>query len=347
MHSMFSVRFLELKTTMVVGVNKLSAPFYVQFEVTDRCNNRCFFCYNDKAPTFGNELTLKEIWSILRQLKEAGVFSINFNGGEPLMRPDFFEIMEYAHYLGFSLHMNTNATLIDDYKAKRIARCMGTICTSILRPDECGHDCDTGRKGAYRDAIKGIQTLVNNGVKVEVNVCTHKKNVEDIYKIAELVDSIGCYALCSTRYILNSKDNVDYLLDKEDTEFLIDTLYKARQNFKNLKAISLPGPVPFCEISPKYHEKLAELNVPCQFGYGLCRISATGNVTPCTISDEIIGDLRNESFKDVWNSNKWDKYVHLEHLPVNCRECDELRLCRGGMCSVRSVYTLLWVEDLY
>ena len=92
----------------------------------------------------------------------------------------------------------------------------------------------------------------------------------------------------------------------------------------------MPGPVPFCEISPKYHKKLAELNVPCQFGYGLCRISATGKVTPCTISDEVIGDLRNESFKDVWNSNKWDRYLRLEHLPVSCRECDELRLCRGG-----------------
>ena len=314
-------------------VTKLSAPFYVQFEVTDRCNNRYFFCYNEKAPTVGDELSLKEIKGILHQLKDAGVFSININGGEPLMRQDFFEIMEYAHYLGFLLHLNTNATLIDDYTAKRISRCMRNVCTSILRPDESGHDKDTGRVGAYKGVINGIRALVRNGVGVEVNVCTHKGNYKSIYDIAKLADSLGCHAICSTRYILNSKDNVEYLLGKDDTEILVDLLCQAKKDFRNLSSeggISLPGPVPFCEISPQYHDKLAELNVPCQFGFGLCRISATGKVTPCTISDDIIGDLRKESFRDIWNSKKWEKYRKLEHLPCNCKLCNELSRCRGG-----------------
>ncbi|GHU17435.1 heme d1 biosynthesis radical SAM protein NirJ2 [Alphaproteobacteria bacterium] len=312
------------------GVQQLKAPFYVQFEVTDKCNNRCFFCYNEKACTSGDELSCDEIKRVLDELKVAGVFSVNLNGGEPLMRDDFFEIMEYASYLGFDLHLNTNGTLIDDYAAKRIARCMRSICTSILHSDRDFHDKATGRKGSYDDVIRGIKYLVKNGVQVEVNVCTSKQNYKDIYSIAKLSADIGCYALCSTRYILNHKDNLDLLMDKQSTIELVDALIKAKNDFSGLHSVTLPGPVPFCELPMEYHAKLASLNIPCQFGYGLCRISATGNVTPCTISDDLIGDLRKDSFENIWNSDKWSKYRKLEHLPSNCKLCDDLSFCHGG-----------------
>lgn len=311
-------------------VQKLRAPFYVQFEVTDKCNNKCFFCYNDKAHTNGAELSLQEIKNILDAMHKAGVFSININGGEPLMRHDIFEIMEYAKYLGFMLHMNTNATLVDDYAAKRIARCMNSICTSILRSNRDEHDKDTGRIGAYDDALRGIKTLVANGVNVEVNVCTHKYNYKDIPNIAKLAAESGCHALCSTRYILNHKDNAGFLMDAASTIELVDMLYKSKHEYSGLQSITLPGPVPFCELPSEYYHKLHDLNIPCQFGYGLCRISATGKVTPCTISDDIIGDLRKNSFEEIWDSEKWSQYRKLSHLPENCKSCDELRKCRGG-----------------
>lgn len=311
-------------------LGQLSAPFYVQFEVTDRCNNRCFFCYNEKSSTAGKELSYREIKRILEELKEAGVFSINLNGGEPLMREDFFEIMEYAYYLGFDLHLNTNGTLIDDYAAKRISRCMRSICTSILYSEKEKHDVATGRQGAYDDVLSGIKNLVKNGVSVEVNVCTSKQNYKDIYDISKLSAELGCYAICSTRYILNHKDNLALLMDAKSTVELVDMLLKAKNDFGELSSVTLPGPVPFCELPEEYHKKLALLNIPCQFGYGLCRISATGKVTPCTISDDLMGDLRESSFKEIWNSDAWAKYRMLIHLPSNCKICGDLSNCRGG-----------------
>ena len=311
-------------------VRDLKAPFYVQFEVTNKCNNKCFFCYNEKAQMRGNELTLNEIKRILREMKERGVFYVNFNGGEPLMRQDFFEIIEYAHSLDFDLHINTNATLIDDYAAKRIARCIPSICTSILHSDGNEHDRETGRVGAFDDVFKGIKALVDNGVGVEVNVCTHKKNYQDIPNIAKLAVNAGCHALCITKYILNNKNNLDFLLDAKSTEELVDILYRAKDEIDGLEFIALTGPVPFCELPVNYYSKLADLNVPCQFGYGLCRISATGKITPCTISDAIMGDLRETSFEKIWTSPAWDKYRNLCHLPKNCHTCSELSKCRGG-----------------
>jgi MoaA/NifB/PqqE/SkfB family radical SAM enzyme len=195
---------------------------------------------------------------------------------------------------------------------------MPSICTSILHSRREKHDKDTGRIGAFDDVLRGIKILVAHGVKVEVNVCTHKKNYQDIPNIAKLAVKAGCHALCSTKYILNSKTNLDFLMDAKSTLELVDILYQSKHEIDGLEFIALTGPVPFCELPKDYYDKLNELNIPCQFGYGLCRISATGKVTPCTISDAVMGDLREVSFQEMWKAPAWDKYRYLCHLPQNC-----------------------------
>lgn len=307
-----------------------SAPFYVQFELTEQCNNRCYFCYNPLGHIGGQEFDLPKIKDILKQLHDAGVFRINFNGGEPTIRPDFRSILEYATGLGFELHMNTNSTLITDDLAHFISLYMKSVCTSILHSNKEEHDRMTGRSGAYDDVIKGISCLRNNNVKVEVNVCTSTENYRDIYNIGKLISSLDCYALCSTRYILNDAKNKALLLNSAETMELIDSLLKVKNDFPNITDVSLPGPVPYCEIDKSYYEKLRILNIPCQYGYGLARISPSGNVTPCTISDDVMGNLNNDSFEHIWNAPTWEKYECLCHIPVPCRDCNEFHVCRGG-----------------
>lgn len=311
-------------------INRFKAPLYVQFELTERCNNKCYFCYNPLGRISGEELTFKEIHNILSQLREAGVFRINFNGGEPLMRTDFLQIIEYAHSLGFELHMNTNSTLVTHDIAKEISRFMKSVCTSVLSSNERQHDRMTGRTGAYRDVLRGIDIWRENGIEVEVNVCTSTENYNDIYNIGKLIAAHDCYALCSTRYILNSPENKHLLLNKLQTEILIDLLMKVKEEIPTIRDVSLPGPVPYCEVGKEYYEKLKLLNIPCQYGYGLARISPVGIVTPCTISDDEMGNLRKSSFSKIWSGTAWDKYTNMCHIPDSCKNCEELSKCRGG-----------------
>lgn len=311
-------------------IRRMSAPFYVQFELTEACNNKCYFCYNPLGKIAGNEMTTEKIKEILKQLSDVGVFRINFNGGEPLTRVDFKEIVQYAADLGFELHMNTNSTLVTYDVAKFVSRHMKSICTSILHSQKAIHDKMTGRVGAYDDMVRGIEIWRNNGVKVEVNVCTSADNYSDIYNIGKLASKLDCYALCSTRYILNSPDNVGHLLNADQTVELIEMLLKVKEDFPNISDVSLPGPVPYCEIPAEYHEKLRLLNIPCQYAYGLARISPTGKVTPCTISNDEIGDLNEKSFTEIWNCEGWKKYEQLCHIPQACRSCEDLNRCKGG-----------------
>jgi radical SAM protein with 4Fe4S-binding SPASM domain len=313
-----------------VQIKRLASPLYVQFELTELCNNKCYFCYNPLGYVSGDELNTTEVKDIIRQLHGAGVFRINFNGGEPLLRSDLIEIVEYAYSLGLELHMNTNSTLVTDKIAGAISKYMKSICTSVLSSDEAIHDRMTGRAGAYNDVLRGIDVWRNNGVDVEVNVCTSTENYDDIYNIGKLIAKHDCYALCSTRYILNSPDNRHLLLNSKQTEELVDLLLRVKNEIPLIRDVSLPGPVPYCELSEAYYERLRQLNIPCQYGYGLARISPVGVVTPCTISDDEMGDLRKQSFLEIWQSDTWKKFERICHIPDACTHCEELKRCRGG-----------------
>src|SRR5580698_9638347 len=89
---------------------ELGIPLSVQLDLTYRCNEECIHCYLDHEDH--GEMTTSEIKNLLDQLAEAGVFFLTLSGGEILLRKDFFEILEYARSLLFSVKLKTNAVLI-------------------------------------------------------------------------------------------------------------------------------------------------------------------------------------------------------------------------------------------
>jgi MoaA/NifB/PqqE/SkfB family radical SAM enzyme len=98
---------------------KLGIPLSVQLDLTYRCNERCVHCYLDHDDH--GEMTTTEIKDLLDQLAAAGVFFLILSGGEIFLRKDLFEIVEHARKLLFSVKLKTNAVLIREAKARRIA----------------------------------------------------------------------------------------------------------------------------------------------------------------------------------------------------------------------------------
>lgn len=89
-------------------------------ELTNQCNLRCRHCYASAREKLENELSLDEVKQLLRELSQVGTVEVEFSGGEPLLRPDLFEIIEYAKGLDFSVVLITNGTLVDRETAKRL-----------------------------------------------------------------------------------------------------------------------------------------------------------------------------------------------------------------------------------
>ena len=114
-------------------------PLSVQLDVTYRCNERCVHCYLDHDDH--GEMTTAEIKGVLDQLAEAGVFFLTFSGGEVFMRMDFFDLVEYARSLMFCVKVKTNAFMIREEEADRLAAATSIRCRSAST--RIGRRCTT------------------------------------------------------------------------------------------------------------------------------------------------------------------------------------------------------------
>src|SRR3989475_5861892 len=109
-----------LMQEMTATALRLGVPISVQLDVTYRCNERCVHCYLDHDDH--GEMTPAEIRDVLDQMAEAGVFFLTISGGEVLMRMDFFDILAHARARMFSVKVKTNAFMIREKEADRLAR---------------------------------------------------------------------------------------------------------------------------------------------------------------------------------------------------------------------------------
>ena len=310
---------------------RCSAPISVQFELTYRCNCDCFFCYTHLGPPPTEELATGEILGILHELKTAGVHSVNFNGGEPLLREDFVEIAGNACRLGLDLHLNTNGTLLSDSLASDLQDLLPSVCVSLLDPTPSGHDRLVGYDGAFHKTIKGIQILRRHGIAVEVNTAASALNFEHLDDIARIAVENGATAFLVTRYVVTSDRYAHLALNTRQTLAMLRSLRDIEATLPGLERISLPGPIPLCAVPSDLRDCLRRWNVQCSVGFGMCRIDPAGNVSPCTIlAAPVFGNLRNQSFHEIWTSAEWERFVQCDHLPERCMSCESLAECRGG-----------------
>ena len=167
---MLDIKLKKEKADMVADyrrqLQKSPKLKYLFLELTSHCNESCLHCGSRCGEFEYDELTFDDYKHILNTVKED--FDIRkmmlcITGGEPLLRPDFFEIMNYAKSLGFTWGMTSNGTLIDDEVTKKLYDAgMGTIAVSIDGLPEY-HDAFRRTPGGFDAAMKGLHSLVNFG----------------------------------------------------------------------------------------------------------------------------------------------------------------------------------------
>ncbi len=137
-------------------------PFYVQWELTHRCNLHCVMCYNRPQPE--PELSTAECFDVLEQLAGAGVLRLGLTGGEILTRPDFFAIATRARELGFALDLKTNGTLITPDVADRIAALAPVqVDISLLGATPGTSDAVMRGQNTLAGVLRGVKLLQNAG----------------------------------------------------------------------------------------------------------------------------------------------------------------------------------------
>jgi AdoMet-dependent heme synthase len=310
---------------------RLNIPLNVQLDLTYRCNERCVHCYLDHHDH--GEMTTAEIKHLMEEMADAGVFTLTFSGGEILVRKDFFEIVEHARRLTFSIKLKTNAILIGAQEARRL-RDLGVhdIQVSIYSHRAEVHDAITLVPGSLKRSLDAIRFLIAQGLKVTMAYVLMKRNIGDYPEVQALARDLGAeFTMDPT--ITPMMDGDRSILSLGVDQNALREVYRDSSLVGNVEQ--------FCAIPPESGQQNLEAR-PCSAGHTSCYVSPYGDVYPCVQFPLPTGNVRRERFVDIWrHSTEMNEVraIRLKDLPTcsscthvsNCSRCPGLAYMEGNM----------------
>lgn len=306
----------------------LSSPITVELEVTAGCNNVCQFCYNVWQK--GQLQPEADMFFILDRLIEADVKMLFLTGGEPFLRKDIFDLMEYSLNNGVRTSVVTNGTLLTEEKAQTL-KGLGIPVQVSLHGTEKVHDHLVGVPGAYQKTMQGLKYLHDCSVSTNINITLTKQNFSELPHVGEVARSLRA-SLSMTRLVLTGTGvNRELQFTKETITELMDFL--AEQS--HLKGASIQSPFPVCCLGEEGIPKMLKLYdmfdiVGCQGGITWCAVSPEGKVRSCGAMGMEAGDLLTDDLRTIWKSEPVWKCRTFQHVPPVCLECEYLSVCTGG-----------------
>ncbi len=310
-----------------------SAPITINWAITNRCNFGCDHCYSRSDTS--EELDIDEVNAILEKLAAAKVFSLNFGGGEPLLRKDLLDAARRAADLGFTVSMNSNGYLIDGDRALRIKDAgFSKVGISIDSPRPEVHDRFRGTKRSHEKAISALAFLKQAGIETSISSVICRINIDDVDGLIEMALSTGVSNInfhnfkCSGLGFAN-KDVLD-LSSGEWRDFYIEAI-ELKKTVTNLR-ISLEDPI-ISLLGEKNEETLVKGSV-C--GKLSLNIKSNGDITPCGFIPIVIGNICRDDLIEIWNDSPVLLKMRNKEPQGKCISCDSQSECLGG-CTARTL----------
>jgi len=313
----------------------LDAPICLTWEITYACNLQCVHCLSSSGTRDPRELSTDQAKAVLDELRDLQVFYINIGGGEPMIRKDFFEILEHAEANDIGVKFSTNGTYITAENARRLAAMNYLdIQISLDGVDAVTNDAVRG-KGSYATAIAAMNHLREaNFGQFKISVVVTRHNVDQLDAFKALADSYGAQLrITRLRPSGRGADTWDELHPTQQQQRQIyDWLMKHGENV-------LTGDS-FFHLNA-FGESLPGLNL-CGAGRVVCLIDPIGDVYACpfVIHDQFkAGSLLGDGgFTKVWKES--DLFLSLREPESEgaCSACGSYDACQGG-CMAAKFFT--------
>jgi len=313
----------------------LDAPICLTWELTYACNLQCVHCLSSSGQRDERELSTEEAKKILDDLRDLQVFYINIGGGEPMVRRDFFELLEYSVTNGIGVKFSTNGAFIDEEKARRLAATdYLDIQISLDGVDAVTNDAIRG-EGSYDMAIRAMENLkAANFGQFKISVVVTRHNVSQLDQFKALADHYGAQLRITRLRPAGRGADTWHELHPTNAQQreIYNWLLKHGENvltgdsFFHLNALgeSLPG-----------------LNM-CGAGRVVCLIDPIGDVYACpfVIHDEFkAGNVRDEGgFAKVWKQSDLFLSLREPQSAGACASCGAFDACQGG-CMAAKFFT--------
>jgi len=289
-------KILGPRGLLVARSSRNRIPLTGILELTHRCNESCIHCYvvqpGKSAP---HELSTDAWKDVIGQLAEAGTMEITFSGGEVFLRQDLFELLQEARKLGFSIKISTNATLIGDAEAERLADLKPwEIGVSLYGGDAETHDSITTRIGSFGETVAGVRRLTERGVRVKIRSVLMKENMGQEKQLAVLAQSLGASFAQDPLLTPRSDGSLDNLIHRLSRQELQQALVPELERFSG-------------GFDEQRWEELRQMKLRdnlCKAGVNFFTINPYGIVLPCVQFQLPAGDLKKERFKTIWNHSE-------------------------------------------
>lgn len=307
-------------------------PVSGTFELTPRCNLNCKMCYIHLADSelnhFGQELTAAQWISLGEEAVRRGMLYLLLTGGEPLLRNDFCEIYTALSKMGLMITVNTNGTLINE----KIVECFQTYQPEKVNITLYGMSDSTyarlcGVPGGFRNAIRGIKSLKQAGIRVNLNTTFTSLNIADMEDLVSFAKEEQLPIRMSSfifPQIRNLHKTESVNLSPEETgiaaahfdELTLENSQIEKRKAFIQKCIANTAPVP-----PAEESRMSS----CMAGRGAFWISWDGKMYPCGMLPDFCQDIRNTTFSEAWAATILE--VQEIRLPEECISCKYQRIC--------------------
>jgi heme d1 biosynthesis radical SAM protein NirJ len=358
----------ELRHPTPLAPRRKPAGPVVIWNLVRRCNLCCEHCYSISADIdFPGELTTEQVFRTMDDLKAFGVPVLILSGGEPLLRPDLFDIAARAKSQGFYVGLSTNGTLIDDPMAARIAATGFDYVGISLDGTEATHDRFRRMQGGYRAALAGIRRCRDLGIKVGLRFTLTQRNAPELPAMLELLEAerIDKFYLSHLNYagrgnVNRRKDAVlettrqamDRLFDAcwRDLERGVERDYVTGNNDADGVYLLLWARARFPHLEAHLRAKLAQWGGNAT-GVNIANIDNLGNVHPDTYWwNYSLGNVKQRPFSAIWTDSRDPLMAGLKRKPRplkgRCGQCAYLDVCNGNT-RVRAMQVSgdAWAED--
>ena len=347
-----SLRYTKNAHAMRNGAGEGMGPVVV-WNSTKTCNLKCRHCYmSSDNKKYQNELTTQEAKSFIDDLADFHVPVLLFSGGEPLIRPDFFELAEYAQAKGVRPTLSTNGTLITREVAQRIKDIgVGYVGISLDGLQDV-NDQFRGVEGAFQKAMAGIQNCVAVGQRVGLRFTINHHNIQELENIFDFIERENINRVCFYHLVYSGRGTAMKNQDvtAEESRRAMDIIIRRTKDFEDrglekeiltvdnhcdgvymyLKAVSESNDQQAAQI-----KKYISMNGGNRSGIAFGEVDPFGYVHPDQFTQHhTFGNVRDRKFSEIWQDTSNPIMAGLKDrkqlLKGRCSQCRFLENCNGN-----------------
>lgn len=333
-----------------------------------RCNLTCKHCYSISADIdFKGELSTDEVCTVMDDLKAFGVPVLILSGGEPLLRPDIFELSRRAKDMGFYVGLSSNGTLIDADNINDIAAVGYDYVGISIDGIKQTHDLFRRKQGAFDASMDGIRLCREHGIKVGLRFTLTEDNAVELPDILQLMqaEDINKFYLSHLNYAgrgnRNRDSDVQLGITRQAMELLFETALEHARDGSDLEIVTgnndADGAFLLQWVMQRFPDRADHIAAKLRqwggnsSGVNIANIDNLGDVHPDTFWWHYgLGNVRDRPFSEIWVDTSDPIMKGLKASPRRikgrCGECRYFDIC-GGNTRVRALQLTgdPWAED--